>query len=162
MALGLLGTITACAKMSTFPSVYQGDPLSATVNASLLAKLEEQVGIICACLPTLKGPLQRLLIRIGVLSSQWGGSLTRPSFVISMPERGGTGNGNGAATAARETSPGSETTLNHNRTLDGDHTDTEVGVGHKLESSKTGHTFSGSERTVCNKDSRATLHSSGV
>lgn len=153
MALGLLGTITAGAKMSTFPSVYQGDPLSATVNSSLLAKLEEQIGIICACLPTLKGPLQRILVRLGAISSQWGGSLTRPSFVVSLQER------NGPATrTTREVSPGSETTLDRDRTLDGENTDTEAGEGHKLESSRT---FSGSERTVCNKDSRATLHSSG-
>ncbi|EPE30312.1 hypothetical protein GLAREA_13035 [Glarea lozoyensis ATCC 20868] len=83
MALGILTTATVGAKMSAFPSVYKGDPLQGTVISSLLAKLEEQVGIICACLPTLKGPAERLLIRIGVSFGGFQHTMTRPSFVLS-------------------------------------------------------------------------------
>ncbi|EPE32010.1 hypothetical protein GLAREA_12092 [Glarea lozoyensis ATCC 20868] len=81
MALGLLTTAAAGAKMSTFPGIYKGDVLQGQMLASLLAKLEEQIGIICACLPTLKGPAERLLIRLGVLSHEL--RFSRPSFVMS-------------------------------------------------------------------------------
>jgi hypothetical protein len=85
MALGLLTTAAAGAKMSTFPGIYKGDVLQGQILASLLATLEEQIGIICACLPTLKGPAERLLIRLGVLSREL--RFSRPSFVMSTRRR---------------------------------------------------------------------------
>jgi hypothetical protein len=87
MAMGLLTTAAAGAKMSSFPNAFKGDILQGMLIPSLLAKLEEQVGIICACLPTLKCPAERLLIRIGVLSSDFRRSLSRPSFIMSTRHR---------------------------------------------------------------------------
>jgi hypothetical protein len=83
MAMGLLTTAAAGAKMSSFPHLLKGDVLQGMFIPSLLAKLEEQVGIICACLPTLKSPAERFLIRIGVLSSDFRHNFSRPSFVMS-------------------------------------------------------------------------------
>ncbi|PGH04881.1 hypothetical protein AJ79_06966 [Helicocarpus griseus UAMH5409] len=83
MAMGLLATASVCVKMTTFTKVGQGDPLSSTVYPSFLAKLEEVLGIIAACMPCLKSPAERLLRRIGVLSERYVNTLTRPSFVVS-------------------------------------------------------------------------------
>jgi hypothetical protein len=52
----------------------------------LFAKLEEEVGIIAACMPCLKSPAEELLRRIGVLGKQWCMGMERPSFVVG--ERG--------------------------------------------------------------------------
>ncbi|KAK2789663.1 hypothetical protein FQN52_006002 [Onygenales sp. PD_12] len=83
MGMGLVATGTVCVKMTTFVTVGQGDPLSSTVWPSLLAKLEELLGIIAACTPCLKSPAERFLQRIGVISDRYANSTTRPSFVAS-------------------------------------------------------------------------------
>lgn len=84
MALGLLATGIACAKMTTFTTFGKGDPMQATILPSLWAKLEEQVGIIASSLPCLKSPIERLLNNMGVLKEH---QLKRPSFVadLSLP-----------------------------------------------------------------------------
>ncbi|KUJ12659.1 uncharacterized protein LY89DRAFT_592935 [Mollisia scopiformis] len=84
MMTGLLATIIACIKMTTFKIVDLGDPLQATVEGSLWAKLEELVGIIAACLPCLKSPAERLLRRLGILSDRYLPNIPRPSFVVSF------------------------------------------------------------------------------
>lgn len=87
MAMGLIATIIAGIKTKTFKNVYLGDPLSATVDSSMWAKLEELVGIIAACMPCLKAPAEKALRRLGVLSDHED-SLTMPSFVA--PRHGDT------------------------------------------------------------------------
>jgi hypothetical protein len=84
MAMGLLATAVACAKMTTFTTFGKGDPMQGTIMPSLLAKLEEQVGIIATSLPCLKNPVEKLLKKLGILKDY---QLTRPSFVtdLSMP-----------------------------------------------------------------------------
>ncbi|KAF2475932.1 uncharacterized protein BDR25DRAFT_339869 [Lindgomyces ingoldianus] len=91
MATGLLATGIAGAKMTTFNSLGQGDPMQATVKPSMWAKLEELVGIIAACMPCLKSPAQNLLRRLGLFSGDGMGS--RPSFVktLSLKEVGKAG-----------------------------------------------------------------------
>jgi hypothetical protein len=81
MALGLLATAVACAKMTTFKAFGKGDPMQATIMPSLWAKLEEQVGIIATSAPCLKNPVERLLKSMGVLKEH---QLSRPSFVADM------------------------------------------------------------------------------
>ncbi|EAT81286.1 hypothetical protein HBH56_131940 [Parastagonospora nodorum] len=84
MALGLLATGIACAKMTTFTTFGKGDPMQGTILPSLWAKLEEQVGIIASSLPCLKNPIERLLKSTGILKEH---QLKRPSFVadLSLP-----------------------------------------------------------------------------
>jgi hypothetical protein len=84
MALGLLATAIACAKMTTFIKFGQGDPMQGTIMPSLWAKLEEQVGIIASSLPCLKNPAEILLRKLGLLKEH---QLKRPSFVadLSLP-----------------------------------------------------------------------------
>lgn len=82
MAMGLLATAIAIIKMTTFKGAFLGDPLSSTVIGSLWAKLEEQVGIIAACIPCLKGPAEKFLHRIGILANRLGHSVELPSFVV--------------------------------------------------------------------------------
>ena len=81
MALGLLATVIAGLKMTTFKEFGKGDPMQQTVRPSLYAKMEEQVGIIALSLPCLKAPVERLLKRLGILKEH---HLTRPSFVNTM------------------------------------------------------------------------------
>jgi hypothetical protein len=84
MAMGLMATAVACAKMTTFTTFGTGDPMQGTIMPSLLAKLEEQVGIIATSLPCLKNPVEKLLKNLGILKDH---QLARPSFVtdLSMP-----------------------------------------------------------------------------
>lgn len=84
MGLGLCATVIAGVKMTTFDDVGLGDPLYDTIKPSLYAKLEEQVGIIAACTPCLKAPIENLLKRAGILAER--DEDTRPSFVISIKE----------------------------------------------------------------------------
>ena len=82
MALSLSATGVACSKLAGLPNFGKGDPIQATVKPSLLAKLEEQVGIIVSCLPCFKSPIERFLKRAGILKEH---HLTRPSFVNTLP-----------------------------------------------------------------------------
>ncbi|KAF2258404.1 hypothetical protein CC78DRAFT_115911 [Lojkania enalia] len=81
MAAGLTATAMACGKMTTFNEFGKGDPMQATVEPSTWAKLEEVVGIIASCLPSLKAPTEKVLRRLGVISVRFHN--TRPSFVNS-------------------------------------------------------------------------------
>jgi hypothetical protein len=84
MALGLLATAVACAKMTTFTTFGQGDPMQGTIMPSMWAKVEEQVGIIASSAPCLKSPMETMLKKLGILKEH---QLARPSFVadLSMP-----------------------------------------------------------------------------
>lgn len=81
MATGLLATGVLCAKLSTYRTFGQGDPMQATVGPSMWTKVEELCGIIASCLPSLKEPGEKLLRRIGVLTTRLQNTL--PSFVNS-------------------------------------------------------------------------------
>jgi hypothetical protein len=70
MAMGLIATGIAAYKMTLSQQANTGDLLSTTVKLSIWCKLEEQVGIIAACLPCLKAEIERLLYRIGILKSR--------------------------------------------------------------------------------------------
>ncbi len=84
MSLGLLATAVACAKMTTFNDFGKGDPMQATIKPSMLARLEEIVGIIACSLTCLKNPVERVLKKIGVMKQH---DPTTPSFVnaLSLP-----------------------------------------------------------------------------
>jgi len=75
MSLGLLATAVACIKMTTFHGLGDGDVMQATVRPSMLARLEEIVGIIACSLPCLKSPLENELKRLGVMKQR---DLTTP------------------------------------------------------------------------------------
>ncbi|KAE9365760.1 hypothetical protein N431DRAFT_418563 [Stipitochalara longipes BDJ] len=70
MALGLLATGIAGYKIPLSQEANSGDLLSTTVKLSVWNKLEEQLGIIAACLPCLKAQIERLLYRFGILKSR--------------------------------------------------------------------------------------------
>jgi len=82
MATGLLATGILCAKLTTYPSWGKGDPMQDMVKPCAYTKIEELVGIIASCLPTLKAPAERVLRRAGVLTTRFRD--TRPSFVRSI------------------------------------------------------------------------------
>jgi hypothetical protein len=87
MAMGLLATGTAAYKMYISKHFFQGDFLQTSVRFSLWNKLEQLVGIIAACAPSLKSPVEKLLRRWGILSEKHSGGFTRPSFVISCKDQ---------------------------------------------------------------------------
>jgi hypothetical protein len=83
MATGLLATGIICAKMTTYPRFGKGDPMQESVEPCMYTKVEELVGIIASCLPTLKAPVERLLRSNGFLATRFHN--TRPSFVRTTP-----------------------------------------------------------------------------
>ena len=157
MALGLLTTAAAAAKMSSFPGVYKGDVLQGQVTASILAKIEEQVGIICACLPTLKGPAERLLVRLGVLSREL--HFTRPTFVMSTRHRELQSPPEDQSESARENEDGESgvSTL----WLDSSNS-TASGTMLEGESLATKQSVSSSERTLSQMGSKAFITRAGA
>ena len=80
MAMGLLATGIAIYTM-TIGFASSGDPLRAEIIQDLRCKLEEQVGIVGACMSCLKGPAERLLRRMGIIGNKVD---PLPSFVISL------------------------------------------------------------------------------
>ncbi|KAF2439100.1 hypothetical protein P171DRAFT_370495 [Karstenula rhodostoma CBS 690.94] len=86
MATGLLAAVIAAYRMGLSDSTFAGDLLSSTVMMSMWCMLEVLLGIIAACLAPLKAPVERVLHRVGLLVSR--GSVTRPSFVVSLGQRG--------------------------------------------------------------------------
>jgi len=83
MAMGLFATGVAAYKMTLSQLANSGDMLASTVKLSLWCKLEEQVGIIAACLPCLKASIEGLLHRLGILKSRLG---RLSSFVVSLKQ----------------------------------------------------------------------------
>lgn len=81
MATGLFATGIAAYKMTLSQQANMGDLLTSTVKLSLWCKLEEQVGIIAACLPCLKASIESLLHRFGILKQRLG---RLSSFAISL------------------------------------------------------------------------------
>lgn len=83
MAMGLLATAVAAYKMTLSVRVFEGDMLQTTVTLSIWCKLEELIGIIAACLPSLKRPSEELLRRFGLLRDRMMQSEMIPSFIVS-------------------------------------------------------------------------------
>lgn len=81
MSLGLLATAVACVKMTTFNDFGKGDVMQATIKPSMLARLEEIVGIIACSVACLKSPIERALKKLGIVKEH---HLTTPSFVNAM------------------------------------------------------------------------------
>jgi hypothetical protein len=84
VAVGLLATGIAVYKIPLLQEVHNGDPLSITVKLSFWNKLEEQLGLIAACLPCLKAQLEVLPYKCGVLKTRIG---HLPTFSTSLKER---------------------------------------------------------------------------
>ncbi|KUJ07800.1 uncharacterized protein LY89DRAFT_630856 [Mollisia scopiformis] len=80
MATGLIATGIAAYKMTLSQQANMGDLLSSTVKLSLWCKLEEQVGIIAACLPCLKAQMEKVLHQIGILKKRF------PDFALSLKQ----------------------------------------------------------------------------
>ena len=67
MALGLLATASAIYKTSIMDRYsLSGDTSRDVIPLNTWAKIEEQLGIIAACIPPLKAPIERLLRKIGI------------------------------------------------------------------------------------------------
>ena len=86
MSLGLLAAAIAAYRMALSDKTFAGDLVSGTVMMSMWCMLEVLLGIVAACMAPLKAPAERFLHSIGMLASRE--EMTRPSFVVSLPERG--------------------------------------------------------------------------
>lgn len=93
MGTGLIATGAAAARVITFDTFDTQDVLADGVYTTFPAKLEEQLGIIAACIPCLKVPAERFLRRLGVLSER-ANSVTVPSFITKKNLRYSSANGN--------------------------------------------------------------------
>ena len=92
MAMGLLATAIAAYKIPLSREINNGDPLSATVRMSLWNKLEEQLGLIAACLPCLKAQMEEFLHRVGILKTRvrhWSNFVTPETSSSSPSSRRG-------------------------------------------------------------------------
>ncbi|KAJ4991001.1 hypothetical protein SVAN01_03572 [Stagonosporopsis vannaccii] len=128
MSLGLLATAVACIKMTTFNDFGKGDVMQATIKPSMLARLEEIVGIIACSLTCLKSPIERALKKLGILKQR---ELTTPSFVnaLSLPGFGeqrddsgyGTGGKSSVVAEHGDVTPGSSarSVVHHGQVGDG-------------------------------------------
>lgn len=87
MGLGLFAAVTSIIK-TTLVRTYgiTGDNLWDSIDISLWSMLEEQTGIIAACIPCLKSPFERLLGRFGLLST-----IKRTTYYRSNDETFGAG-----------------------------------------------------------------------
>ena len=96
MGLGIFATIMSIVK-TTVVKQYDstGDILWDSVDLSLWSILEEQAGIIAACIPCLRSPFERILDRIGFVPGAERGQDAsnvsyignRRSYQISSPKR---------------------------------------------------------------------------
>ncbi|KAF4629092.1 hypothetical protein G7Y89_g9060 [Cudoniella acicularis] len=76
MGLGLVASVSSIVKTTLISSYGKtGDALWDSVNLSLWSVLEEQIGIIAACIPCLKSPFERMLRRFGVVSIYGNGTV---------------------------------------------------------------------------------------
>lgn len=67
MALGLLATASAVYKTSIMDRyTISGDTTRDVIPLNTWAKIEEQLGIIAACIPPLKAPIERCLRQMGL------------------------------------------------------------------------------------------------
>ncbi|KAF2014200.1 hypothetical protein BU24DRAFT_423226 [Aaosphaeria arxii CBS 175.79] len=85
MAMGLVAAAIAAYRMGISDKTFAGDLLSSTVMMSMWCMLEVLLGIIAACLAPLKAPAERMLHQFGLLASRV--NMSKPSFVLSLPER---------------------------------------------------------------------------
>jgi len=81
MATGLLATGVLCAKLTTVKTAGKGDPMKASIRVVMWTKVEEQVGIIASCLPTIKRLAESVLRKFSLMTTRFHN--TRPSFVNS-------------------------------------------------------------------------------
>ncbi|KAF4634310.1 hypothetical protein G7Y89_g3798 [Cudoniella acicularis] len=80
MTLGLVASSATIFKMSYLTLVSPAeDPLRKLLTLTTWCKIEEVVGILAACLPVLKAPVERLLRMVGVLDRD-----VRRGFVFSL------------------------------------------------------------------------------
>jgi hypothetical protein len=71
MGLGLFASATAIVKMALVKDyLISQDPLWDSVSLGLWGYVEQYVGILAACIPTLKAPFEKLLRKVGMLSTQ--------------------------------------------------------------------------------------------
>jgi hypothetical protein len=79
MGLGIFASIASTVKTTLIPYYGKtGDNLWDAVDITLWSTLEEQMGLIAACIPPLKRPFELLLRRHGLISSNKSGGI--PSF----------------------------------------------------------------------------------
>ncbi|RDL40551.1 uncharacterized protein BP5553_00530 [Venustampulla echinocandica] len=80
MGIGLFTTVAVIVKIPLIATFGKtGDVLWDNVNVATWSLVEGQLGIIAACIPCLKSPFERLLRRVGLLSTTTGGISGRVS-----------------------------------------------------------------------------------
>ncbi|KAL5392368.1 hypothetical protein DPSP01_000881 [Paraphaeosphaeria sporulosa] len=71
MGLGMLASIASIAKIEASLRLEQvGDATSVGIQVGMWSAVEELIAFICACVPCLRSPFQRLLKYVGVMSTQ--------------------------------------------------------------------------------------------
>lgn len=87
MGLGVFAATASIVKTTLVKNYgVTGDSLWDAIDLTLWSILEEQTGIIAACIPCLKSPFERILHRIGVLSSAKPSSHHRSHYLTQHGE----------------------------------------------------------------------------
>lgn len=82
MALGLVGSSASIVKTITVPQFEKSnDIMAGGIRIGLWSIVEEQLGLIAACVPCLKSLFQRFLCRIGVLTSSRARSAAPRAYI---------------------------------------------------------------------------------
>jgi hypothetical protein len=84
MGLGIFASITSIVKTTLIKNYGKtGDALWDSVGISMWSILEEQIGITAACIPCLKSPFERLLRRVGIVTTYGSRSRGRSDYVYA-------------------------------------------------------------------------------
>jgi hypothetical protein len=93
MSLGLGAGAISSYKISISDKTFRGDLLADTVPLAMWNELEALLGLVAACVPCLKAPGERALLRLGLLAGGEKMGMTKPSFVMTLQDHGNAAGG---------------------------------------------------------------------
>lgn len=93
MSLGLGAGAIASYKISISDETFRGDLMASTVPLAMWNELEALLGIVAACVPCLKSPGEKILLKLGWLAGGEKMGMTKPSFVLSLQDHGNAAGG---------------------------------------------------------------------
>jgi hypothetical protein len=84
MSLGLVASAASILRLVyTTKYVSQSDPLYGIIVPAIWGSEEEYIGLIAACVPFLRVPFEKMLDKVGLLSSFHGGTSERNGYNLT-------------------------------------------------------------------------------
>lgn len=105
MGLGIFASVASMIKAAAAANFGRtDDPNAEGITIGTWSCIEEQIGFIAACIPCLRSPFQKLLVRLGVVTTQNGGS--RPTAATGYGRMYGRDSARRGTTRAHATAKG--------------------------------------------------------